>query len=82
MNKPSERKFYRTVVQYEILSEEPVGEVSLADIFAQCTEGAWSGHFLETKQEGLDGPTMAKHLQAQGSDPEFFNLTEDGADVE
>jgi len=79
---PSERTFYKTIVQFEILSEEPVEQVDLETMHYQVTEGHWSGRFLETTEEVLDGPAAAKALQAQGSDPEFFNLNSDGEDVE
>lgn len=33
------RKFYKTVVSYEILSEEPFTPMSLSDIEYECTDG-------------------------------------------
>jgi len=32
--------------------------------------------------EDVDGPTLARLTIAQGSDPEFFGLTEDGTPVD
>lgn len=78
----SKRKFYKTIIQYEILSEEPIECVSLSDIDYETTEGRWSGRFLETKQKTLNGLETAKALEEQGSDPEFFNLNVIGEDVE
>lgn len=81
MNK---RKFYRSVIEVEVLSEDPIPDTpSLTDVDEQITEGDWSGtsKFLVHNQE-VDGPTMARLLKAQGSDPEFFQLTEDGKDTE
>jgi hypothetical protein len=78
----SERKFYRAIVQYEILSEEPIGAMSLSDIEYETTDGHMSGHFLETKHEELDSVQMAAALQNQGSDPEFFQLDESGQDLD
>jgi hypothetical protein len=77
---PSQRKFYRSVVTVEILSETPIpNDISLDDIYYEITEGDWSGVCdLETLNEEIDGPTMAKLLLAQGSDPGFFQLTAEG----
>jgi len=79
---PSQRKFYRTVFTYELLTEEHVGHPSLEEIAYEAREGHGSGMFLETKLEVIDGPTAARLLQNQGSDTEFFRLTEDGEDLE
>jgi hypothetical protein len=77
----SKRKFYRTVFQYEVLSEEPITDsLSLEQINYECTEGDWSGHFLDTHSEELNGKAMADKLAEQGCDPEFFQLTENGED--
>lgn len=81
---PSRRTFHRTVVTIEILSEDPIGDVvdSLEMIDHQITDGDWSGKVDVTSAEELDGPTAARLLAAQGSDPEFFGLTDDGDDVD
>ena len=80
----SKRKFYRTVIHAELLSEEPILPMSLRDVDYQITEGYLSGELLESNPDNeiLDGPTAAKALIAQGSDPEFFELDEDGNDIE
>ena len=78
------RKFYRTVFTYEVLTEEPITNETwtLAQINSMCYEGHASGHFLDTKEEVLDGPATANKLAEQGSDPEFFGLDENGNEVE
>jgi hypothetical protein len=79
----SERKFYRTQVTVDILSDEPVGEITdLDEIHHQITDGGWSGQISITKTEEVDGPTMATLLRGQGSDPDFFRLDADGNDAE
>ena len=81
----SKRKFYRTVVRFEVLTEDdPMPSISLEDLAYETTEGHYSGRFLDNfpDNEELDGPTAAKALIAQGSDPEFFMLDEDGNDLE
>jgi len=80
-----EKKIYRTVIRFEILSEEPIDESqSLESIAAECNEGAWSGRFLdgETFNESLTGMDAVRAVKAQGSDPEFFNMDMDGNDID
>ena len=79
----SKRKFYREVITFEILSEEPIPDcLSLGDIHYHTTEGHMSGQFGSTKAEIVDGATMAKLLFEQGSEPSFFNLDQNGDDTE
>ncbi|HEY3965163.1 MAG TPA: hypothetical protein VGM05_11480 [Planctomycetaceae bacterium] len=80
--KPSQRKFYRTVIQIEVLSEEPFASMVLEDIAEAVDEGPCSGRTKVRRREVVDGPTMAKLLDAQGSDPGFFNLTDVGEDTD
>jgi len=77
-------KFYRTIIQVEVLSEGgPVPEgMSLADIDYQITDGDWSGDTVIKKAEEVSGEEMSKLLMKQGSDPSFFGLDEKGKPVE
>ena len=78
---PSKRKFYRTVIQVEILSEEPYCGESLTDIDDDITDGDCSGRIVDVvRNEEHDGAAMATLLQAQGSDPDFFRLLPTGED--
>lgn len=79
----SKRKFYKSTFAVEVLSEEPLsGSESLADLSEITIEGDCSGSHKMTKTETLNGKQAAEALQEQGSDPEFFRLTEDGKDLE
>lgn len=79
---PSSRTFYRQVVTVEILSETPIPDsLELEDIADEITNGAWSGNVEVTVNEQIDGPRMAELLAAQGSDPAFLQLTDDGDDL-
>jgi hypothetical protein len=79
----SQRKFYRTVIQVEVLSEEPVTVGSLHDLGDAITTVDYSGQLTAlVLNEEVDGPTMACLLQAQRSDAAFFMLTEDGSDLD
>lgn len=76
------RKFYKTIVRFEVLSEEPIGEVDLDTIHHQTQQGDWSGLMLEPEQTVLNGAEAAEALVQQGSDPGFFGLTEEGEEAE
>jgi hypothetical protein len=78
---PSSRKFYRTVFTVEVLSEEEPEPVDLEVLNQQITDGPWSGVVTKGKSEEIGGARMAELLQEQGSDPGFFELTDDGEDV-
>jgi hypothetical protein len=73
------RKFYRTVIQVEILSESPYTEdYNLEAIAYDIGQGDCSGRVTDiVLNEEVDGPTMSKLLLAQGSDPGFFMLDDE-----
>lgn len=77
------RKFYRSVIQIEVLSEEPLPDpMSLADIQYEITEGHCSGQLTRVvDNEVKTGPEMAQLLLNQASGPEFFMLDKDGNDI-
>lgn len=75
------KKIYRTIIRYEILTEEPiVDEVGLDDIAYQCAHGDWSGRWLPAEENGteLTGKDAVEAIKAQGSEPEFFNMDDEG----
>jgi len=77
----SKRKFYKSTFVVEVLSEEPLdGTQSLAALSAMTTDGDCSGKHNMTKQETLNAKQAAEELRKQGSDPEFFQIDEDGKD--
>lgn len=76
------RKFHRYLYELEVLSEEELPDMDLAELAYEITDGQCSGVWHETKHEVVDGPAMAGLLQEQGSDPEFFMLTPAGDDLE
>lgn len=79
----TERKFYRQVVTVEILSEELKDfDNDLEAIAAAITDGDCSGVVSVEVSDEVDGLAMARLLAAQGSDPGFFMLDEEGNDVE
>jgi len=80
--KVSSRRFYRSRFWVEILSEEPLPDVSLRTLMDDCENGPYSGDSGHSKTEEIDGPKAARLLLKQGSDPGFFMLTNKGEDTE
>lgn len=79
---PTERKFYKTVIQVEVLSEEPFEFEDLEEVRYEIKYGECSGK-IDTivSNEELDGPTTAKALIAHASEPEYFGLDKNGNDA-
>jgi hypothetical protein len=71
-----EKKFFKTMIQIEVLSEfAPVSDLCPMDRLCwEMTKGAWSGVKDIISVEQLTPSEMVDALIAQGSDPEFFNL--------
>lgn len=82
----NETKYYRNVVQVEILSDRPWGDVvDLEEINYQITNGDSSGRLNHTViDEQVSAEQMAELLTAQGSEPSFLiaedDVTEDYLD--
>lgn len=76
------RKFYKTIITIEVLSEKPYDQTNLSEISYDVAEGACSGMVRVTSKEELTGKQVAEALKEQGSDTEFFLLDENGDDVE
>lgn len=79
----SKRKFYRSVIQIEVLSEEPYSTTDLEVILDDITNGHQVGGItLTTDSEIMDVKTCVEKLISVGSDPDFFSLTIHGHDTE
>lgn len=79
----TDRKFYKTKITFEVLSEEPIPDgMNLDQIQSECYGGSWSKGELEMTQKELNGKQVAKELIKQGSDPEFFGINEKGEDID
>lgn len=78
-----DRTFWRTVLKVEVLSEDkPLTDASLAEIEYAITDGDCSGVVRVESVKELSPKQAAKALVAQGSDPEFFLLDEEGNEIE
>lgn len=77
----SKRKFYKTIIQVEVLSEDVPPEFdNLLELHHGINED-WSGDWKVQAPVLRTGKEMAQDLIGQGSDPEFFRLTEQGEDI-
>jgi hypothetical protein len=74
------RKFYKTVITIEVLSEEVYAFDSLEQTAYDIQDGGCSGKIEVVKSEELNGEQVVKALDNQGSASEFFMLDADGND--
>jgi hypothetical protein len=81
----AKKKIYRTVIRFEVLSEEPnVTDGMTLDMLYEATmTGDLSGQHLdpEIQDQVLAGKEAVKAIEEQGSDPEFFGLDQEGNDI-
>lgn len=81
----AKKKLYKTIVVFEIISEEPIDSgVSLETIAEETNTGSWSGRFIESEFDctAIKGMEAVKAVKAQGSDVEFFQMDEKGNELE
>jgi len=77
------RKFYQTIIAIEVLSEEPIpAGTDLPDIVQESIDGEYSLRILKYYERPLNGKQVAKALLKQASAPSFFQLTEEGEELE
>ncbi len=84
-NKKSEshegpRKFYVTDISLRVLSEGPLGDISLKQIVYEIDEGDCVGATRNRKEREVSGKVMARLLEELGSEPGFFQLDSNGKD--
>lgn len=66
------KKFYRTIITVEVLTDEPYSPGSLEQVHYDTFEGHASGVWDVSEVEEVDSERMAELLIAQGSIPEFL----------
>ena len=77
----TERKFYKAIFQFVVLSETPFsGNESAADLATSTCDGDDVGQFEMVKSKELNGKQAANELCKLGSEPGFFRLDEKGND--
>jgi hypothetical protein len=73
----------RRLVVVEFLSDTPfTGEEEITDLAPRAIEDDLSMLVLSDRISDVDGPTLAARAIAQGSDPEFFGLDENGTPLD
>ncbi len=73
------KKFYKTTLTYEVLSEEPVpDEISLEEVAREASQGRYVGRSGPRFETELCGRSMATSLYEFGSEPNFFMLDDEG----
>lgn len=81
----SSRKFYRSVIQVEVVSDQPMEFEDVLDIDQEIHYGRCDGEMKKlSMNEEIDGARMASILLAMGRGKNmlrFFNLTDDGEDM-
>jgi hypothetical protein len=78
----TDRKFFKTIISIEVLSEEPIPDgMELDSIVREAREGDFSMRPLKHDETEINGKQAARALLKQGSDPSFFSLTEKSEDA-
>jgi hypothetical protein len=77
-----DRKFYRTVISVVVLSEGPFIYDDLDDVNSAITTGDHVGTVTETSVKTLTGKQAANALLDAGSEPGFFELDDEGNDID
>lgn len=76
------KKLYKSVIQIEVLSEEPIDGMSLTQIIDEGDTGSFS---IKTKDIKIDkeikGIRCVREMKLHGSDVEFFQMDERGNDI-
>jgi hypothetical protein len=73
----SNRKFYRTEIKVVVSFKYD----NLHDVALAITTGDCSGEYKTANSTILTGKQIAEALKAQGSDPGFFQLDDQGEDL-
>lgn len=79
------KKYYRTTIRVDVLSEEPFEYLDLASVHEKITHGECSGTFKTIKTETLTGKQMAPSadsLSYTTNGKQFFNLDQSGNELE
>jgi len=79
----SEKKFYRSKVVVEIVSEEPLNpEMSLSDIHYYIDQGDGCGLKQDMEVREINAKEAVSTLKEFGSEPSFFGLNDEGEDLD
>jgi hypothetical protein len=77
------KKLYKTVIQIEVLSEEPIPDgMSIEEIANEAMDGGYSMVSGIKSSKVIEGKRAANAAHAQGSDPDFFGMDENGNEID
>lgn len=71
-------KFYKAIVQVEVLSETPIDFENLATLASQMDDGDWVGTYKIKEHKTINSKQAVRNLRKVGSDPSFFMLDNKG----
>lgn len=66
------RKFYRTIIKIEVLSEDPYDPETLQQVHYDIKDGDCSGQWSVVSSQQLNRHQVEQLLIEQGSDPSFL----------
>jgi hypothetical protein len=78
---PSKKKFWRTIIKVEVLSEEMVDFDTLEQVAEAINTGDCVGRWEVQDQYDVNAKRMANLLHEVGSEPSFFMLDDEGNDI-
>lgn len=78
MPKEPKPEFYKTTFTITVLSDEPLGGVSLGNLEELVNDGPCVLHTQRQRERVVNGKTMANLLYDAGSEPGFFRLDNNG----
>jgi hypothetical protein len=81
MTNDKTRKFYRTVVVFDVLSEHPTNDMDLPELAEACDSGDCVGMVYSRHQEQIPRDEVVRRSTEMGSEPGFFSLDENGDDT-
>lgn len=77
----AKKSLIETVIEVRVLSEEPFDYNDLENVHHAITEGDCSGTYSTKSSKAISGKLAADKVKEQGSDPEFFNMDEEGNEL-
>jgi hypothetical protein len=76
------RRFYKTVISFTVLSEEPIPEhMNLEMVAHETCDGRYVGNWSAGGPILLNGAAMVDELREAGSSPDFFEIDAEGNDA-
>lgn len=76
-----DKRYYETVFEVRVLSEDPIDSYGIKEIAYEITDGDLIGIFEQTRKIKLTGLEVVQRLKDFGSDSEFFGLDDQGNDL-